>query len=355
MNLNEIDDFEDGLEKDLLDPALNEDPIKVDNNDIEDPVEDPEDGDINDSPDDSGDVVSLLLKNKGINPNSIKFENEEGEIEERSFNDLSPEEQLQILNYSDDFETHDLDNDEVQFINSLRSNNMSIAEYNQYIANKAIQDYVNSLSNNSNYEVDDIEDDELYLIDLKSRIPELSDEEAIAELESAKSNSDLFNRKVQSIREEYKQKEDLLLEQQQREQEEYQARQAQEFEDIIVNTIQDNDIIDLGDSSLALSDDDKNEIASFILDSDMAGTRYIAKALNDPKTLVKMVWYALKGEEAFGQISNYYKSKISEAAKYNYNKGYEDGRGGKPLQTNKAVVKKAATRKTKPLTINDID
>lgn len=137
---------------------------------------------------------------------------------------------------------------------------------------------------------------------------------------------------------------------------EQQAQQSREFENVIVDAIQNNDSIDLGDSSLDLSDDDKNQLASFILDSDSTGTRYIAKALNDPKTLVKMAWYALKGEEAFGQIQDYYKQKISEVAKYNYNKGYWDYKSGKAPNSAKAVVrKKVATGGNKHLNINDLD
>ena len=68
-----------------------------------------------------------------------------------------------------------------------------------------------------------------------------------------------------------------------------------------------------------------------------------------------MVWYALKGEEAFSKISDYYKSKISEAAKYNYNKGYEDAKSGKAANLAKSIVRKPAKSTNKPLTINDID
>ncbi len=46
------------------------------------------------------------------------------------------------------------------------------------------------------------------------------------------------------------------------------------YEDEILQAIQDNETIDLGESSLTLSEDDMNEIASFILDSDAAGVRY---------------------------------------------------------------------------------
>lgn len=38
------------------------------------------------------DIIVALLKDKGINPEAVKFENETGEIEEKSFNELSREE-----------------------------------------------------------------------------------------------------------------------------------------------------------------------------------------------------------------------------------------------------------------------
>lgn len=298
------------------------------------------------------DIIVSLLKDKGINPEAIKFENEAGEIEEKSFNELSREEQLQILNYdeSDD----DLAEDEVSLINELRASNLSADEYKKYIAQQAIQEYLDSNQEDTPvYEIDSIPDDELYLIDLKAKVPELTEEDASTELELAKQNEALYQKKVQGIRNEYKKKEELLAQQE----EEEQRLAAQEFEDTIVAAIQENDTIDLGESSLTLSEDDMNEIASFILDSDVAGVRHIAKALNDPKTLVGMVWYALKGQEAFSQITDYYKQKITEASKYNYNKGFEDAKGGKAPNAAKTVVKKTAgsTAAKKVITIDDLD
>lgn len=298
------------------------------------------------------DIITTLLKDKGINPDAIKFENETGEIEEKSFNELSREEQLQILNY-DDYGLA-----EVSLINELRENNLSAEEYKKYIAQQAIQEYLASNQEETPvYEVDSIPDDELYLIDLKAKIPELTDEDAAAELELAKQHEALYQKKVQGIRNEYKKKEELLAQQEEEEQRLAAEKAAQEFEDTIVAAIQENDTIDLGESSLTLSEDDMNEIASFILDSDVAGVRHIAKALNDPKTLVGMVWYALKGQEAFSQISDYYKQKITEASKYNYNKGFEDAKGGKAPNAAKTVVKKPAGSKAakKVLTIDDLD
>ena len=306
------------------------------------------------------DIVTALLKDRGINPDSIKLENENGEIEEIKFSDLSKEEQLEILNYNNEEADYGLDETEINFINELRDGNISIQEYIDYQKRLAVQEYLASNREETPiYEVDSIPDDELYIADLKAKVPELTDDEALQELDLAKQNEALYQKKIQSIRNDYKQREDSLVAEQEEQAKKVSEEAAAAFESEIVTAIQENDTIDLGESSLTLSEDDMNEIASFILDEDTTGVRHIAKALNDPKTLVGMVWYALKGQEAFGQISEYYKQKITEASRFNYQKGYDEAKAGKPAS--KSVVKKpvgkptAPTTQPKQISINDLD
>ena len=150
----------------------------------------------------------------------------------------------------------------------------------------------------------------------------------------------------------------MLAQQEEEEQRLAAEKAAQEFEDTIVAAIQENDTIDLGESSLTLSEDDMNEIASFILDSDAAGVRYLAKAINDPQMLVQMSWFALKGQEAIRQISEYYKHQITEQSKANYKKGYEDAKAGRASNPAKTVVKRPEQqtgRKPKTTSIYDLD
>ena len=336
---------EDGFEKPWMTGNTPSTEIPDDSNPTEEPNDD--------------DIITTLLKDKGINPTSVKFQNESGEVEERSFDELSREEQLQILSSDDSDDNYGLADDETALINELRASNLSADEYKNYIAQQAIQNYLaNNQEPAQTYEVDSIEDDELYILDLKAKVPELTDEDAASELELAKQNETLYQKKVQGIRNEYKQKEELVAQQQEEEQRIEAEKSAQEFEDTIIGAIQENDTIDLGESSLTLSEDDMNEIASFILDSDVAGVRHIAKALNDPKTLVGMAWYALKGQEAFGQITDYYKQKITEASKTNYNKGFEDAKNGHKPNAAKTIVRKSvggAAPTKKVITINDLD
>lgn len=54
------------------------------------------------------DIITSLLKEKGISdPNKVKFENEDGEIEEVPFSSLDKEEQLNILNSQEEVPVED--------------------------------------------------------------------------------------------------------------------------------------------------------------------------------------------------------------------------------------------------------
>ena len=207
VNLNEVDDFEEGVEKELLDPTIDNNippvnPDLEDGDNIDNDVIDPGQ---NGGEEEDNDIVVTLLKSKGINPDAVKFQSDDGSIEEKPFSELSKEEQLQILGFDDSEDNYGLEDDEIALINQLRENNLSVKDYNDYIARQAIQYYIDNASNNDQmYTVNDFSDEELYLMDLGSRLG-LSEEEALSELETAKSNPDLFQKKVQSIREEYKQ------------------------------------------------------------------------------------------------------------------------------------------------------
>lgn len=341
---------------------LEEEELLVDSPDLDNDGDKPwielSENDENDEPDPKEEVDDTLLdaflKGKGINPTSVKFKNDDGEIEEKNFNDLSREEQLEILNYDDSSDNYGLDDEEISIINELRSYNLNAEEYKNYIGQQAIRSYLEQNNVEQSYQIDNYTDDELFIADLKSKIPELTDEEALNELEIAKQNENLYSKKVNSIRNDLKQKEDSINQQNQEDLKLQAEKEAAEYEKIITDTLQRNDSIDIGDSSLKMSEDDMNEVASFILDSDAAGVRYIAKALNDPKTLVEMAWYALKGKEAFSQISSYYKQKITESAKTNYSKGYEDAvKGIKPKKT--VVTKPSNTTNKKIVSIDDLD
>ena len=310
---------------------------------------------------DDEDLITSILKSRNIDPEAVNIEDESGNINTVKFSDLSKEEQLDILNAQDiqdnnEDSEYDLDDDEIDLINAIRNANLSPKEYlNNYRDQILREAYQQDASNT----VDNLTDDELFLADLRSKVPDITDDEATQALEIEKTNEDLFNKKMNAMRDSYKQLEAQQLEQSQNEAKQQEAERYAEFENQIVNAIQDaSNGIDLGPSmSLAWTTDDMNEIASFILDEDATGQRYLAKALSNPQTLVEMAWFALKGKEALSQISDYYKAQITEASKTNYNKGYEDAQKGNKKNEVKTVVRKPSrsSNTKRELSIEDLD
>ena len=294
------------------------------NQDTKEPnTEDPE-------PEEEEDIITAALKARHIeDPSKIKFEDEEGNIEERDWNSLSREEQLNILN-SNDQNAYDLDDSEIELINQLRLSQITPEEYVQFLKQQGAMEYAQALQQQNSYKVDDLSDDELFIVDLQSRVEDITEEEANAALERAKQDPALFQKQMNGIRADYKQMEEQKTQMQQAQEQQEQQEQFEQFKDSILDSIQSLDKI--GQLDISMDDDDMNEVANFILSSDAAGVNYFAKALNDPETLVRMAWFALKGEEAIDSITEYFTDQIQEVSRQRYEQGLKDGREGKKPQ-----------------------
>ena len=95
--------------------------------------------------DDRG-LISELLKSRGIEDISkIKYEGEDGEEEEIDWNTLDSSEKLSILNQLNSGPETDLDDSELQLINAIRSSRMSPSEYLNYITQRGVDQYAQSL------------------------------------------------------------------------------------------------------------------------------------------------------------------------------------------------------------------
>lgn len=347
MDINEIDDMEDFMEDTQEEPLQMQDIDEVDENQNYQGVEDDDE--------DQFSAVERFLQDRGVNPRSIKFETEEGE-ETSDFNDLSDTDQYQILDSLAE-DDNDLDDSEIGLLNFMRTNNWSVQDYNNYIAQQAIQRFQNSNTQpEQTYQIDDLSDEELFLVDLKSKIPDLTEDEALEELDRSQQNQDLFNKKVQSLRKDYKDKEDLYKKQQIEEEQNRQKAAQEQYSKTIVDAINRTTVMDLGDLDIELQNQDKQEIYNYLVGYDQSGNRLINNTLADPDQLVQMAWMHIKGPEVFKELTSYYKRKIQETAKTNYNKGYEDAKGGRQYNQAKSVVKRRKQpQKTDNLSINDID
>lgn len=345
IGINDLD-FED--EFDVQEP-VNGEPAEPQNQN--------QDVTLNEKP--SSDIITELLRDRGIeDSNKIKFEGEDGVITERAWNDLSPEEQKEILNQSPNKDPDvDLDEEEIKMINSMRLHGMNPQEYVQALRNQGAYSYAqqNQSSEEPNYEVDDLTDDELFMLDLQYRSPDMSEEEIYQALNNAKQDKEVFDKQMQGTREYYKGLEQDIKNQKSLEAQEKERENFQEYSNAIMNSIQSIDSI--GNLDINLNQEDQEELAQFILGRDQAGINWFGKALEDPDTVVRMAWFALKGEDAFNDIENYISQQIKTASQNSYNKGLEDGKKSRQKEPNVVINPKPyqPTNTEQKQTINDLD
>ena len=298
------------------------------------------------------DIVKELLKLQGIqDPSSISFENEDGSIEKLNWDDLTLEEQLNILNTKDskpvENTNSEFGDDFLSLAQELKDNNMSVDDFVNYIKDQGAKEYYDSLQ--PNYEVDNISDDELFKIDLKNRIPDITIEQLEGALEQAKTNEELYQKQVKGIRDEYKQFEDEQNAQNEAISAEEQQQRYNEFANTIAQSI--DSLESINGIDVELEDEDKMELANFILGQDAAGVSNLGKALNDPETLVKVAWFALKGADAIDSITEYFKNEITKVRESSYQKGLEDA--DKKKSPRVAITKDKEQKKY--VSIDDLD
>ena len=297
------------------------------------------------------DFIADFLKSKGIDdPSRIKFEGSNG-IEERDWNSLSKEEKINILNTPITQSKQDdqtvLSDEEIELLNQIRESNLTPSQYIQQIQGQQVVQ-------ESQYKIDDLSDDELFLLDLESRVGEISDELAAQALNSAKQNEELFNKQVEGIRKEYKEREDLQSQQEQAEYEEQQQEAYNKFSNSIISSI--GNFNSIGNLDLNFDDVDKEELAEFMLLRDETGNNYFWQALQDPDTLVRAAWFVLNGEEAFNNISDYFINQIKLVSENQYKKGFEEGKSGKsPTRPTVVINQNTKNQRQEYNSINDLD
>ena len=308
-----------------------------------------------DGPDQQDDFMSDFLKTRGIDDiQKIKFEDDEGNIEERPWDSLTKEEKFNILNtplnQEDNIHSEDnsLTEEEIQLISQIRKNNLTPSQFIEQVRGENYQQ-------EPQYKIDDLSDDELFLLDLESRVGELTDEMATQALTTAKQNEELFNKQVEGIRKEYKEREDYQLQQQEAEVEQQQQEAYNRFQDAVIDSINQFDAI--GNLDLNLEDSDKEELAQFMLSRDEAGNNYLWQALQDPETLVKAAWFILNGDEALNNISDYFIKQIKLVSENQYKKGFEEGKQGKNPSRPEVVIINSKQNNHQPSynSINDLD
>ena len=250
------------------------------------------------------DFITEFLKTRGIEDKSkIKFLDDEGEINEVDWDSLSNDDKFNILNSSGS--DSGLDDSEMELIKLIRDSKLTPSEYIQYVQRYSVDEYIKSLNQTPSYRVDDISDDELFVYDLISRAPNITDEEARQNLE----DEQIKYSELQS------------------------QQQAQQQYDQFASGVE-NSILNFNEFAgcdINMDQEDMQELYDFITGFDNAGVSYLGKALNDTNTLVRMAWFALNGEKMINDINEYYKKEITNVRKESYNKGLQASKD-KPKQ-----------------------
>ena len=301
---------------------------------------------------DNDNFMSDFLKTRGIDDlNSINFQDDEGNITTRKWEELSNEEKINILNMpleTEKEDNNDLTEEEITLLSQIRQSNMSPTEYIKSLQGEQVEI-------TPQYKIDELSDDEVYLLDLESRVGELSDEEAAQALSTVKQNEEFFKKQIEGIRKEYKEREDLKNQQEEAAREQEQQEAFEQYQTQVVDAI--NGFNSIGNFDLNFEDADRDELADFMLSRDQAGKNYLFEALQDPETLTRAAWFILNGEDAFNTISDYFAQQIKLVSETQYKKGLEDGKKG--VQTRPTVVIDNSNKNNKTHrsynSINDLD
>lgn len=313
--LNNFDELLDNpiqTQEEIEEPVV-EEPLN-ETEEEEQPVQDPAETEEKEGPDYSNNSIYLFLQERGVkDPGKIKFTNEDDTEEEIDFNSLSTEEQLEVLKQVTD---PGLSEEEISTINYLRHNNVTLQQVIDYWAQKRLDDYLNEhpeAVHQKQYEVDDYSDDDLYLTDLRHRYPDFSDEELLAELESAKENEDLFKKKTEILRNTYKAEEDQV-------EAARQQQEAQQVEDLRNNLMDaasrfnevQLDYTDDKSDSLVIDEEDKQQMMSYILNQDSEGKSQLVRDLEDPDRLIEIAWFSTQGPKMLSELTKYWKGLLAE-------------------------------------------
>lgn len=233
----------------------------------------------------------------------------------RSWDSLSEEQQLDILNTANQDPDSDLLDEEIDLINKIRTSGLSVDAYMQQYTQNAEDNFAN---NNQVFDIDSWDDDSVFAIDLMQRVgaDEVTDEEIDEAIAKAKENPTLFAKRVQSIREEYRTKQQEALYQAQEQKNKEKQERYNAYSNSIINEITKFNTV--AGQPIQLDSSDQNNLANYILQLDSNGNSQFTKDLTNPSIVVESAFWALYGPQ-FAQEAQ------AEAARA-FKRGYEKAR-----------------------------
>lgn len=301
------DNFEFDFDDEALDQLIDEgitSQVEFDDSDVEYSDSDYNEDDV----ETSKDFISMLLESKGIDRSKIQIVDEEGNPTEVSFDSLSNQDKFDILNYQDD-PVLPADH-EIQTLNFLRQNNMTLQDFAEWQRQEAIQEYLAQQAQTS--DIDSYSDEEIVAYDYIKRFGEsMSDEEIDAEIERLKADPEAFAKRVSLLRNAFKAEEEAQAKLYQDEEAAKHAENEKMFVDTYHQAMAGIDSI----QNTELDDNDRDELLRFVLEKDQANRTGLSKAMDNPENVLKMAWYLLHGEERVDAMIDYFQKEISKRSK----------------------------------------
>ena len=281
------------------------------------------------SNEDSQDLTEDLLAMRGIkDADKIKFEDESGAVVERSWNDLSKQEQLNILagNVEEPIDdSQQLDDDELNLINTIRNSGMNVQQY---------MNNIQPVQAPQAYHQNELSDDELYALNILQTVgsDNITDEELEKALEDAKENEDLYQRTVQGLRQQYQQ---LQQDEQQRLVNEQYAKQQEQYNAFANRVTQEiQNFNNFAGQEIELDNNEKEQLASFMLNiNNKTGLSPLGETLQNPQYLTRAAFWLLNENKIMAELNK----QVQDA----YKRGFSAGKGTSTLvQKPKTSIKK---------------
>ena len=267
--------------------------------------------------------VEQFLTNYGVQGGVITYEDGTS----ARFSDLSPEEQTEILSslVSESVpsieEKYNLDEDEVNLLNTLRDSDMTSEEFINSLVDYRMQ-AVSAQRELSTTNYETVSDDGIFVKSLRDSYPDMSDEELAEELFKAKELTSYENT-VDNMRKLFiaEQAEDNHLLNEENNKIFYQELEAQRHE--IVETVED--INDIGGANIT------TEMKEFLLHDIMELNEnkdpiLMERIFGNPEAMFKANWFLNYGEDYMKETNTYWRNEVSKARK----EGYLQATGGMP-------------------------
>ena len=259
-----------------------------------------------------GDFISKLLEAKGFKNKTIQITDENGEVSDINFDDLTDQEKFDLLSDQGQNEETMPSDDELKTLNFLRTNNMTLEDFAKWQREEGVQEYLANQAPMT--EFDEYTDDEMIAYDFIQRFGEdMTDEEIDAEIERLKADPDAYQKRVNLLRASYKSEAEAQSKLYEQEEQTRNKAAEEEFKTAYINAAGNINYI----HGMDLDNNDKQELLDFVLTKDAANRTGFSKALDNPESVLKMAWYLLHGEETYDATVDHFKKEIAKRSKEN--------------------------------------